>query len=101
MQDTVFVPSFGNPPRNLVGREDTLRAFEDLFQSVPGSRERVMLLLGQRGSGKTVLLLQLAELAKKRGYVVASPTIVSKELPTRILEKLKDFPGNCQDSARN
>lgn len=90
MQDTVFVPSFGNPPRNLVGREDTLRAFEDLFQSVPGSRERVMLLLGQRGSGKTVLLLQLAELAKKRGYVVASPTIASKELPTRILEKLKD-----------
>lgn len=90
MQDTVFVPSFGNPPRNLVGREDTLRSFENLFQSVPGSRERVMLLLGQRGSGKTVLLLQLAELARKRGYVVASPTIVSKELPTRILEKLKD-----------
>ena len=90
MLDTVFVPSFGNPPQNLVGREGALRAFENLFQSVPGSRERAMLLLGQRGFGKTVLLLQLAATAKKRGYIVASPTIVSKELPNRILEKLKD-----------
>ena len=90
MQDTVFVPSFGNRPQSLVGRETTISAFENLLQSVPGSRERVILMLGQRGSGKTVLLLELAEIAKKKGYIVASPTIVSKDLPNRILEKLKD-----------
>lgn len=88
MRDAVFVPSFGNRPRNLVGREEILHAFEEALQSTPGSRERAMLLLGQRGSGKTVLLLEFAEIAKKRGYIVASPTIVSKEMPARILEKL-------------
>ena len=89
MRDTVFVPSFGNRPRNLVGREEILRTFEEALQSAPGSRERAMLMLGQRGSGKTVLLLEFAEIAKKHGCIVASPTVVSKEMPARILEKLQ------------
>ena len=89
MRDTVFVPSFGNRPRNLVGREEILRGFEASLQSAPGSRERAMLMLGQRGSGKTVLLLEFADIAKKRGCIVASPTVVSKEMSARILEKLR------------
>ncbi len=89
MRDTVFVPSFGNRPRNLVGREEIISKFEASLQSAPGSRERAMLMLGQRGSGKTVLLLEFAEIARKQGCIVASPTVVSKEMPTRILEKLR------------
>lgn len=88
MKDTIFVPAFGNRPRNLVGREEILRMFESSLQSPPGSRERAILLLGQRGSGKTVLLLEFAEMAQNMGMVVASPTVVSKEMPERILEKL-------------
>ena len=89
MRDTVFVPAFGNRPRNLVGREDILNRFENTMRSIPGSRERALLLLGQRGSGKTVLLLEFAEIARSAGYIVASPTVVSKEMPVRILEKLR------------
>lgn len=89
MRDTVFVPSFGNRPRNLVGREEILATFKSALQSMPGSRERAMLILGQRGSGKTVLLLEFADIARKCGWMVASPTIVSKEMPNRILEKLQ------------
>ncbi len=88
MKDTIFVPAFGNRPRNLVGREEIIQFFDDSLQSTPGSRERAMLILGQRGSGKTVLLLELAEMAKNRGMVVASPTVVLKEMPDRVLEKL-------------
>ena len=88
MRDTVFVPSFGNRPRVLVGRDDVLSAFESALDSAPGSRERSMLLLGQRGYGKTILLLEFAEIAKNRGFIVASPTVVSNELTSRILEKL-------------
>ena len=90
MTDTIFVPSFGNRPRNLVGREDVLQQFEMCLQSPPGSRDRALLMLGQRGSGKTVLLLELGDLAKRKGYVVASPTVVSKTMLPRILEKLTD-----------
>lgn len=89
MRDTVFVPSFGNRPRNLVGREEIIFEFESSLQSVPGSRERTILMLGQRGSGKTVLLLEFAEIAREKGFIVSSPTVVSKDMPTRILEKLQ------------
>jgi len=88
MKDIFFVPSFGNKPRNLVGREDILRIFENCLDAVPGSRERSMLILGQRGMGKTVLLLELAEMARKKNFIVASPTVVSKDMPDRIVEKL-------------
>ena len=90
MKDTYFVPSFGNRPKNLVGRGEVLQKFDESLDSVAGSRERAILLLGQRGSGKTVLLLELAEKAAMLGYVVASPTIASKNLNRRILEKLQD-----------
>ena len=88
MKDVFFVPSFGNKPRNLVGREDVLKNFEECLESVPGSRERAMLMLGQRGMGKTVLLLELADMAREKGFVVALPTVVSKDMPERIVEKL-------------
>ena len=100
MRDTMFVPSFGNRPRNLVGREEILSSFEAALQSIPGSRERAMLMLGQRGSGKTVLLLEFADIARKKGCVVASPTVVSKEMPSRIIEKLQSEGENYLPGAK-
>lgn len=91
MRDTFFVPSFGNRPKSLVGREDVINEFRLSLQSEPGSRERAMLLLGQRGYGKTVLLHEFADIAKDAGFIVASPTIVSKDMPLRIIEKLKAY----------
>lgn len=90
IQDTVFSPSFGNRPSALVGREQILRDFAIAIQSHPGSRERAMVLLGQRGSGKTVLLWELADRAARQGFVVASPTITSEEMLERIVEKIQD-----------
>ena len=89
MEDRFFVPSFGNRPRYMVGREDVLNDFSRCLDSPPGSREKVLLLLGQRGTGKTVLLLELAEMARNKGIVVASPTIPGKDMQDRILEKLR------------
>ena len=88
MNDSIFVPSFGNRPTNLIGREEILARFRESLTSVPGSRERAILLLGQRGSGKTVLLLVLADMAKEASIITASPTVVTKDMNDRILEKL-------------
>ena len=88
MIDRVFSPSFGNRPQIFVGRTDVFNEVMQGLQEMPGSRERAILLLGQRGYGKTVLLLEIADSARKAGYVVASPTVVSPELLNRILEKL-------------
>lgn len=88
MIDRVFSPSFGNRPQILVGREETIREILQGLQEMPGSRDRAVLMIGQRGYGKTVLLLEIADAARQNGYVVASPTVVSSEMLKRILEKL-------------
>lgn len=89
-KDSIFSPAFGNRPSQLVGREGIVN---DLLQGLgqkPGSKERSVVLLGQRGSGKTVLLWELADRAADLGFVVAAPTIVSEDMPVRIVEKIQD-----------
>lgn len=90
MAENVFSPAFGNRPSQLVGRTSTLDAILDGLDTIPGSKERTTLILGQRGSGKTVLLWELADRARERGFVVASPTVASDDMPERIIEKIQD-----------
>ena len=45
-QDTIFSPSFGNRPSQLVGREDVLSSLLAGLQTTPGSRERAVVMLG-------------------------------------------------------
>lgn len=88
--DNVFSPSFGNRPSYLVGREPLLRDLLSGLSSPAGSRNRAVLLLGQRGSGKTVLLWEIADRASKAGFVVAAPTVASEGMLGRIVEKIQD-----------
>ena len=100
MNDTIFSPSFGNRPSFLVGREEVLSRITEGLSSSPGSRDRAIVLLGQRGSGKTVLLWELADRMRQRGFVVASPTIVSECLLERIVEKIVDDCGDGVERTR-
>lgn len=93
MVDSVFSPSFGNRPSQLVGRDSVLDALTSGLASKPGSKERATVLLGQRGSGKTVLLWELADRARDMGFVVASPTVVSEAMLDRIIEKVQEDGG--------
>ena len=56
MEDTIFSPSFGNRPNQLVGRGAMIEQLLGGLGSKPGSKERATFILGQRGSGKTVML---------------------------------------------
>ena len=66
MTETIFSPSFGNRPSYLVGRGNVISTFISGLEQEPGNRDRAMLMLGQRGSGKTVLLWELADRAQAR-----------------------------------
>ena len=90
MIDTIFSPSFGNKPNTLIGRSQIMKELMDGLNSIKGSKERAMLITGNRGVGKTVLLLELNDMAKKNNYIVASPTIVSRGMLERIVEKIQD-----------
>ena len=70
----IFYPSFGNRPDQLVGRAATIERIARGLESYPGGQERATLLVGQRGMGKTAVLLEIADRAAELGYVVARTT---------------------------
>lgn len=101
VHDEIFSPSFGNRPSYLVGRQDIMTSLIEGLSSAPGSKDRAVVLLGQRGSGKTVLLWELAERAAKDGLVVASPTIAPEAMLSRIVEKIQESGARYVEGARS
>ena len=49
MRDTVFSPSFGNRPTQIVGRQQVIGQIVDGLSERPGSRERATVMLGVKG----------------------------------------------------
>lgn len=66
-----FNPSFGNRPSRIVGRDGLIRSVLDGLAGKRGGRERCTLVLGQRGMGKTALLLELSDRSLGLGFVPA------------------------------
>lgn len=67
-----FSPGAGTPPPELAGRQDILEhALIALERVKNGRSEKSMLLIGLRGVGKTVLLVEIQHLAEEKGYKVA------------------------------
>lgn len=93
MQDAALISTCGAYPLPLAGRDALLRDVLDGFACMPGSRERTVLLSGQRGTGKTAFLREIAKQAEDRGYVVASSSAVGPDLVDRIIKKVQKSGG--------
>lgn len=72
-----FTPGFGNSPPVLAGRDDILAQFADAVDDGAGSPGRATLYTGARGTGKTVMLNEVAAICKQRGWVVIHETATS------------------------
>jgi len=88
MTDTIFQPTFGNRPNQYIGRDDVIEQFMQGLREPIGSRNRCTLFLGQRGMGKTALLLELSDRAAKEDFVVARVTAY-EGMPKAIIEQLQ------------
>ena len=67
-----FAPGAGSRPPELAGRDDLLTAARVACRrSVEGRHARGMLLLGLRGTGKTVLLNEIEGIGRAEGYLTA------------------------------
>ena len=86
--NNVFEPSFGNRPDRIVGRDEILNGIDAALASRPGSRDRAVLVIGQRGMGKTALLLEIEERAKSTGYVT-SRAAANESMLDNLLERLQ------------
>ncbi|NHM15934.1 AAA family ATPase [Eggerthellaceae bacterium zg-887] len=69
-----FKPTAGAEPPVLVGREKVIEDFSDGLAEGAGARGRLMRITGPRGSGKTVLLTELGDLARNEGWDVIDET---------------------------
>lgn len=85
---SLFQPTFGNRPEQYIGRDGVIDQFISGLQEPVGSRNRCTLFLGQRGMGKTALLLELSDRASKAGYVVARVT-AHEGMPSAIIEQFQ------------
>lgn len=70
MSMNLFRPSFGTYPHLLVGRDELVDEFEDTFDGVLDPAGLTVLLSGQRGMGKTVLLDSYRRSAEDAGWLV-------------------------------
>lgn len=85
---SLFQPTFGNRPEKYIGRDGVIDQFIAGLREPVGSRNRCTLFLGQRGMGKTALLLELSDRAQKEGYVVARVT-AHEGMPQAIIEQFQ------------
>ncbi len=77
MDRPLFHPTFGSRPAQIIGRDQVIEQFMSGLSAPIGSRDRCTFFVGQRGMGKTALLLELAERAAKDGFIVARVTAYS------------------------
>lgn len=90
-----FHASFGVSPPLLVGRESVLEEFSEALEDGPGSSGRATLYTGARGSGKTVMLNAVEDLARQQGWPVisetATPGFVERMTTQHLPKLLRDF----------
>ncbi len=86
-----FSPGAGTPPPELAGRSDILKqAMMTLARVKRGRAEKSILLIGLRGTGKTVLLHEISKLAELEGYQMAMIEAHEKKLlPELLLPELR------------
>lgn len=69
-----FKASLGATPPALVGRTDALEAIDFALDNGPGTHERITVVTGPRGIGKTAFLNAAEDLAKSKSWWIFSET---------------------------
>lgn len=88
MNPNPFKPTAGKRPPILIGRESVIEDFEEGLDNGAGAPGRLILITGNRGCGKTVLLRELQRLANERGWAVVSDS-ASLGLCDRLADALR------------
>jgi len=85
-----FAPGAGSQPPELAGRDDIIENADIALQRILlGRHARSQILLGLRGTGKTVLLNNIEQMAERHGYItsfIEAPD--DKKLPDLLYPKI-------------
>jgi hypothetical protein len=89
MKSNPFTPTFGKEPAYFAGRDKIIEDIIEGLENGPGDPNRSTILIGPRGSGKTVLLSRIAKEAEQIGFISATVTATVGMLD-EILEQVID-----------
>lgn len=92
-----FSPTFGASPPELAGRDDVIEAIEDALETGPTHPDYSALLIGARGTGKTVMLEAIEERARAQGWLTISETAFPTGLPGRLAVHAADLLNQLDD----
>lgn len=87
MAQNPFKPTAGKMPPILIGRRPIIDDFVEGIQNGAGAPGRLMLITGQGGFGKTVMLTELGRVAREHDWDVVSDT-ASEGLCARLVAAL-------------
>ena len=82
-----FKPTAGKMPPAIIGREDVIEEFIEGLENGAGAPGRLMRIAGVRGTGKTVLLGEIGNIASSRGWMVVDE-VATEGLCTRIFNRV-------------
>lgn len=81
-----FAPGAGSRPPELAGRDTILEAARiSCGRAINGRSARSIMLLGLRGTGKTVLLNEIGKIAREEGLLVSKVEAPERESLARLL----------------
>lgn len=81
-----FAPGAGSRPPELAGRDAILEAARiSCGRAINGRSTRSIMLLGLRGTGKTVLLNEIGKIAREEGLLVSKVEAPERESLARLL----------------
>lgn len=93
-----FTATVGKTPLVLAGRDEYLEDFNSALWDGPGSHERISIVTGPRGVGKTVLLNEFQNVAKSHAWHVVAETTTAgfndriRDRVFRLHQQLADTP---------
>ncbi|WP_419838247.1 ATP-binding protein [Candidatus Poriferisodalis sp.] len=97
-----FTPDFGTSPTHLVGRTALRDEWKTALRT-PTDRLRTALLLSPRGTGKTVMLNEIEDLAAAQGMLVVAVDTSTAGVAERIAEQIeiaREIGGSAADILR-
>ena len=87
----LFTPDFGLHPHRVVGRDTMLREIQDGLGRGPLDPRFISVVIGYRGSGKTVILNEAEDVAAEAGWVVLSVDATTPGIYGRIERQIEGF----------
>ena len=90
MKKNPFKPTFGSIPFAMAGRENIIEEIIDGLDNAPGDPNRASIFVGERGTGKTVMMARISEIAEQKGWISAHVTSgrdLLEEIVVQVREK--------------